>query len=82
MKSLLCAQVSAQTHPGLDPFEALSFESRNRVPVRKTVTRAPLLFRLAKTMTRWRIRGGDRLLEIFEQLGLLNIVVRYRLGAR
>jgi len=46
----------------------------------KTVTRAPLLLRLAKTMTRCRIRGGNRLVGILDQLGLLNVVVQYQLG--
>jgi len=31
-------------------------------------------------MTRWRIRGGDRLVGIFEQLGMLNVVAQYKLG--
>jgi FkbM family methyltransferase len=44
------------------------------------VTRAPLLLRLAKTLTRWRIRGGDRLVAIFERLGMLNVVAQYQLG--
>jgi len=46
----------------------------------KTVTRPPLLLRLAKTMTRWRIRGGNRLVGIFERWGMLNLVVQYQLG--
>lgn len=52
----------------------------NRSPMLKTVTRAPLLFRLAKAMTRWRIRGGNRLVRIVEQLGMLNVVAQYQLG--
>jgi FkbM family methyltransferase len=31
-------------------------------------------------MIRWRIRGGHRLVGIFEQLGLLNVVAQYQLG--
>jgi FkbM family methyltransferase len=31
-------------------------------------------------MIRWRIRGGHRLVGIFEQLGMLNFVVQYQLG--
>ncbi|MGC2530407.1 MAG: FkbM family methyltransferase [Candidatus Acidiferrum sp.] len=46
----------------------------------KIVTHAPLLLRLAKTMTRWRIRGGDRLVGIFAKLGMLNVVAQYQLG--
>jgi FkbM family methyltransferase len=53
---------------------------KNRSPILKTVTRAPLLFRLAKAMTRWRIRGGNRLVGIAEQLGMLNVVAQYQLG--
>jgi FkbM family methyltransferase len=50
----------------------------SRIP--RLVTGAPLLFRLAKTMTRWRIRGGNRLVGIFAQLGMLNVVAQYKLG--
>ncbi|MGC1484105.1 MAG: FkbM family methyltransferase [Candidatus Acidiferrum sp.] len=35
---------------------------------------------MAKTMTRWRIRGGNRLVGIFGQLGMLNVVAQYQLG--
>lgn len=52
----------------------------NASPTPKVVTRAPLFLRLAKTMTRWRIRGGDRLVGIFGQLGMLNVVAQYQLG--
>lgn len=31
-------------------------------------------------MTRWRIRGGNRLVGIFGQLGMLNVVAQYQLG--
>jgi FkbM family methyltransferase len=31
-------------------------------------------------MTRWRIRGGSRLVGIFEKLGMLNVVAQYQLG--
>jgi FkbM family methyltransferase len=46
----------------------------------KVVTRAPLLFRLARTMTRCRIRGGNRLVGILGQLGVLDVVAQYQLG--
>ena len=49
-------------------------------PSPKLVTQAPLLLRLARTMTRWRIRGGDRLVGIFGKLGMLNVVAQYELG--
>jgi len=52
----------------------------NGFPSPKTITHAPLILRLARTMTRWRIRGGDRLVEIFGKLGLLNVVAQYQLG--
>ena len=31
-------------------------------------------------MTRWRIRGGSRLVGVFGQMGLLNVVAQYQLG--
>jgi len=31
-------------------------------------------------MTRWRIRGGDRLVGIFGRMGMLNVVAQYQLG--
>ena len=46
----------------------------------KTVDQAPLLFRLARRMTRWGFRGGDRLVEIFGRFGMLNVVAQYQLG--
>ncbi len=46
----------------------------------RIVTHAPLLLRFARTMTRWRIRGGDRLVGIFGKLGVLNVVAQYQLG--
>lgn len=45
----------------------------------RTVSRVPLLFGLAKTMIRGGIRGGYRLLEMTERLGILNVIVRYQL---
>jgi len=56
----------------------LGTTNASRIP--RLVTGAPLLFRLAKTMTRWRIRGGNRLVGIFAQLGMLNVVAQYQLG--
>lgn len=52
----------------------------NSSPNPKFVTRAPLFLRLAKTMTRWGIRGGNRLVGILEQLGMLNVIAQYKLG--
>jgi FkbM family methyltransferase len=54
--------------------------ARKAPPIPRIVTGAPLFLRLAKTMTRWRIRGGDRLVGIFEQLGMLNVIAQYQLG--
>lgn len=54
--------------------------AKNTSHIPKVVTRAPLFLRLAKTMTRFRIRGGNRLVGILEQLGMLNVVAQYRLG--
>src|SRR5579859_7613867 len=48
--------------------------------ITKTVKQAPLLLRLARAMTRWGIRGGDRLVRVFRRLGMLNVVAQYRLG--
>jgi FkbM family methyltransferase len=46
----------------------------------KTIARTPLSLKIAKGMIRSQIRGGNRLIGIFEQLGLLNVVVQYQLG--
>src|SRR5579863_167288 len=46
----------------------------------KVVTHPPLLLRLARTMTRCRIRGGNRLAGILGQLGMLDVVAQYQLG--
>jgi FkbM family methyltransferase len=54
--------------------------AKNAFPVSKVVTRAPLFLRLAKSMTRLRIRGGSRLVGILEQFGMLNVVAQYQLG--
>jgi FkbM family methyltransferase len=62
--------VSEQRPPG----------ATNPSPVPKIVTHAPLLLRLAKTMTRWGIRGGNRLIGIIGKLGMLNVVAQYHLG--
>jgi FkbM family methyltransferase len=60
--------------------EQMPLRTTNASPVPRFVTGAPLLFRLARTMTRWRIRGGHRLVGIFGQLGMLNVVAQYQLG--
>src|SRR5580704_8861397 len=80
MKPFLCAQASSRPHSKVEAFETVPLGDENRFPILKTVTRLPLFLRLAKTMIRWRIRGGHRLVGIFEQLGLLNVVAQYQLG--
>ena len=80
MKPLLYAQASGRSHSSIEAADPFVFGPERSSPMSKTVTRAPLLLRLAKTMTRWRIRGGNRLVEIFEQWGMLNLVVQYQLG--
>lgn len=80
MKPFPFVQASSQSHSRIGPFEALRLLVKNRCPILRTATQAPLLLRLAKTMIRWRIRGGNRLVRIFEQWGLLNVIVQYQLG--
>src|SRR6476660_9614558 len=80
MKPLLYSQASSRTHPRIEAFDSLGFSGDRGSPMLKTVTRPPFLLMVAKTMTRWRIRGGNRLVEIFEQWGVLNLVVQYQLG--
>jgi FkbM family methyltransferase len=60
--------------------QPIPLQARNTTAIPKIVTGAPLFLRLARTMTRWRIRGGNRLVGIFGQLGMLNVVAQYRLG--
>jgi FkbM family methyltransferase len=45
----------------------------------KTVTRSPLLFRLAKQLIRRDLRGGYRLIDVGQKLGLFNVEVRHKL---
>ena len=80
MKPSLCAPVSIQPHPGLDLSEPIALGHKDACLELKTVNRAPLILRLAKTMTRWGIRGGNRLVGICAQLGLFDVVVQYQLG--
>lgn len=80
MKSISYSQVSSGSRPSVGTVEALSLGGTSQSPVPKTVTRAPLCLRFARTMTRWHIRGGSRLVEIFEKLGMFNVVAQYQLG--
>lgn len=69
---MISPTVSPQTSP--PPASASA-------PPRHT-DRAPWLFRLAKSLIRYRIRGGFRLLATARKLGWLNVVVRYPLSDR
>jgi len=80
MKPYLCAQALSRPHSKFEAFETIASGAKYKSPSFRTVTRTPLLLRLAKAMTRWRIRGGHRLVRIFEQSGMLNLVVQYQLG--
>src|SRR5580704_8736602 len=80
MKTILYPQASTRSRSSVVVSEPTPMGTRNTSLIPKTVTQAPLLFRLAKTMTRWGIRGGTRLLGIFGQLGMLNVVAQYQLG--
>jgi len=83
IRPFLWAHASSQSHKShsrLVALEPMPLEDKNGSTSFKTVTQAPLLLRLARTMARRRIRGGNRLMEIFEQLGLLDVIVQYQLG--
>ena len=77
---MLYSQPSNRSLSWIDALGTTSSGAKRHPPSLKTLTRAPLLLSLAKTMTRWRIRGGSRLVGILEQFGILDVVVRYRLG--
>jgi FkbM family methyltransferase len=79
MKTIPYPQASTRSCSNVVSEQTLQ-ETTNRFPIPKIVSHAPLSLRLARTMTRWRIRGGDRLVEIFGQLGMLNVVAQYQLG--
>jgi FkbM family methyltransferase len=80
MKTILYPQASIRSRSNVAVSEQTQQETTNAPQTPRIVTHAPLLLRVAKTMTRWRIRGGDRLVEIFGQLGMLNVVAQYQLG--
>jgi hypothetical protein len=80
MKTILYPQASTRSRSSVVVSEPTPVGTTHTPLIPKTVTQAPLLFRLAKTMTRWGIRGGTRLLGIFGQLGMLNVVAQYQLG--
>jgi FkbM family methyltransferase len=46
----------------------------------RTVRRVPLLVETALTLVRWRVRGSQRLLNLFKKLGLANVIVEYEFG--
>jgi FkbM family methyltransferase len=80
MKTIPYPRVPSRSRSSVVASEQTPQKTANASPIPKTVTDAPLLLRLAKTMTRWRIRGGNRLVGIFGQLGMLNVVAQYQLG--
>jgi len=82
MKPSICAHVLVQSHSRHEAAEPVAWGRTNMPPRVKIVTRPPLLLRLAKAMARWRIHGGNRLVRVFGRLGLLDVVVQYRLGHR
>jgi FkbM family methyltransferase len=80
MKPSPLAHDAIQSQGRLELSEAIVLGRKNTFLELKTITRPPLLLRLARTMTRWRIRGGNRLVRILGKLGLLDVVVQYQLG--
>jgi FkbM family methyltransferase len=80
MKTFPYPQSSSCSHSSVEKFEAPLLGATSKFAIPKTVARAPLFLRFAKTMTRWRIRGGNRLVGIFGKLGMLNVVAQYQLG--
>ena len=80
MKTILYPQASTRSRASVVVSDQTPLGTTNRSSIPKTVNHAPLLLRLAKTMTRCRIRGGSRLVGIFGQLGMLNVVAQYQLG--
>jgi FkbM family methyltransferase len=80
MKTIPYPRVPSRSRSSVVASEQTPQKTANASPIPKTVTDAPLFLRLAKTMTRWRIRGGNRLVGIFGQLGMLNVVAQYQLG--
>lgn len=80
MKTIPYPQASIPSHSSVVVSEQVPPRTANTSTIPKIVTRAPLLLSLARTMTRWGIRGGDRLVGILGQLGMLNVVAQYQLG--
>ena len=78
MKTIHNYQVSSRS--SIVASEQIALGIRNTPPIPKIVTHAPFFLRLARTITRWRIRGGDRLVGIAGKLGMLNVVAQYQLG--
>jgi FkbM family methyltransferase len=80
MRTIPYLQPSIRSRASVVVSEPIRPRTTNTSVNQRFVTRAPLLLRLAKTLIRWRIRGGDRLVAIFERLGMLNVVAQYQLG--
>ncbi len=80
MKTSPYPQASISSRHSVETLETTWPGATRTSPIPRTVTDAPLLLKLAKTMTRWGIRGGNRLVKIFGRLGMLNVVAQYQLG--
>src|SRR5579859_236676 len=78
MKTVHYPQTSSRS--SVVASEQTLFGATDRFLAPKAVTHAPLLLRLARTMIRWRVRGGNRLVAMLGQLGMLNVVAQYQLG--
>ena len=48
-------------------------------PRARTATKTPIAVGLALTLVRWKIRGSQRLLNVFGKLGMLDVVVQHEL---
>jgi FkbM family methyltransferase len=80
MKTFPLVQTSSWPQSRCATIETIQLGANQSPPTLKTITRPPLLLKLAKTMIRRRIRGGHRLVGILERWGMLNVVVQYQLG--
>ena len=80
MKTIPYPQASISLRSSVAVSNQVPPRTANTSTIPKIVAQAPLLLRVAKTMTRWGIRGGDRLGGIFRQLGMLNVIAQYELG--
>ena len=80
MKTSSYPQAVIRSRSSVAVSKQMPLAATNTSLIPKTVGQAPLLFRLAKRMTRWGFRGGDRLVELFGRFGMLNVIAQYQLG--